>query len=335
MSELAEQERLQRLLLYVRGHGPVSRAQLQRALPECYAPYEGDADDAAAAKRHDDTIRKRLQRDRAKLQALGFTLSVGEDDRYAFDAAATFTHGDEQRDWSEEDACVVRQVASARLLDPDVLGKDALRCALAKVCIELDAPDALPLVEREAPLIAEPHGLQKALKAIRLRKHLQFEYCDAKGAASSRSVEPFGTFVHNHHCYIVAFDVDAQENRTFRLDRMSRLKVNAREGAAPDFDERPFRLEDHYRLPFQMGDCDTEAMVSFDAELAWKAPALTMHRGSLATSDGGVLWTISTADPDALASWCIEHGPGIAPVAPPQARAAYEGALTRSLEACR
>lgn len=351
MQELEEQERLQRLLLYVRAHAPVSRQQLQEALPECYEPYRGAPGDADALARHDNTVRKRLSRDRAKLEQLGFTL-IMKNDCYQLDEQATYASETPEAGLSEEEASVIRQVASARLLDPDFLEKEALRHALAKRCVELDVPDALPLVDQKAAVSTEPHGLQKVLKAIRLRKRMRFEYTDAAGNVTTREVEPFGTYVHNRRCYAVCWDPQAGqagEARNFRLDRMRRVQVSTRVSAGPDFPPRPFRLSEHYLLPFQLGECSMHATVRFAASCAWRAPALTRHRGTLTsqaaeavtaqpdahTGEQALLWHIEAADVERLARWCIENGPGITPLAPRALCDAYRRAPLKAEEACR
>lgn len=346
MQELSEHERLQRLLLYVRAHEPVRREQLQHALPECYAPYSGDPHDTVALNRHDSTTRRRLSRDRAKLAQLGFVLTLDDDDCYRLDEQATYCADGETGQFaalSEEQRCVIRQRASARLLDPDFLQKDLLRTALAKRCVELETPDLLPLVNQQTRIDAEPRGLHKVLKAIRSRKRLGFEYEDAEGCTSTRKVEPFGTYVHNHRCYVVCWDAHAAaqgDTRTFRLDRMKRLKVNAHAPETPDFDPRPFHVEEHYHLPFQLGVCNVDATVRFEASIAWKAPALTRHRGILErTSEQedacALLWHIEVADVERLARWCIENGSGIVPTAPDGARDAYHRTLLLAQETCR
>lgn len=47
-----------------------------------------------------------------------------------------------------------------------------------------------------------------------------FEYTDQHGARSTRVVEPYRHFLRSRHWYVVGFDIDRDDWRLFRLDRM-------------------------------------------------------------------------------------------------------------------
>ncbi len=72
-------------------------------------------------------------------------------------------------------------------------------------------------------------GLLSTLAAAcRDEQTLQFEYQDHKGAATSRTVEPFRLVHTGRRWYLVAWDTGRHAWRTFRLDRMA---ANATLGA--------------------------------------------------------------------------------------------------------
>ncbi|MEX2969754.1 helix-turn-helix transcriptional regulator [Streptomyces sp. C184] len=50
---------------------------------------------------------------------------------------------------------------------------------------------------------------------------LRFRYVDQHGRPSTRLVEPYRHFLRAGHWYLVAFDVDRDDWRTFRLDRLT------------------------------------------------------------------------------------------------------------------
>jgi predicted DNA-binding transcriptional regulator YafY len=52
---------------------------------------------------------------------------------------------------------------------------------------------------------------------------LRFDYVDQDGQASTRLVEPYRHFLRAGHWYLVAFDVNRDDWRTFRLDRVADL----------------------------------------------------------------------------------------------------------------
>ena len=64
---------------------------------------------------------------------------------------------------------------------------------------------------------------QACREAVRVR----FQYADRDGAETSRSVEPVQMITTGQRWYLMAYDVDRQDWRTFRLDRMHQLETTA------------------------------------------------------------------------------------------------------------
>ncbi|WP_329180253.1 helix-turn-helix transcriptional regulator [Streptomyces sp. NBC_01477] len=56
--------------------------------------------------------------------------------------------------------------------------------------------------------------------ACRDRERLRFDYLDHGGAASRRTVEPYRLVHHGRRWYLLAYDVDRADWRTFRADRI-------------------------------------------------------------------------------------------------------------------
>jgi predicted DNA-binding transcriptional regulator YafY len=69
--------------------------------------------------------------------------------------------------------------------------------------------------------------------ACRDREKLRFDYRDHGGAASRRIVEPYRLVQHGRHWYLLAYDVDRADWRTFRADR-----IEPRPPAGPRFTPR-------------------------------------------------------------------------------------------------
>ena len=66
------------------------------------------------------------------------------------------------------------------------------------------------------------HGaLAIAAAAIRARERLRFEYVDGEGRRTDRHTEPLRLVHTGRRWYVVAFDLDRDAWRTFRLDRIS------------------------------------------------------------------------------------------------------------------
>lgn len=327
---ISDGERLIKLALYVKEHTPVDFATIRTALHAEYGAYEGT--DKAAAQRFDDKVRRRFERDKKTLQDYGLFFKVDEDSRYSIDDEASFAA---PVDLTQEEASLLRLLCGALLDDDNYPLKSELRMILVKIGDELDVPDLLPGMDKPAPEQDKPSaGFNKVRKSIDTRKNLRFDYVNSRGQESRRDVQPFGCFLLNKNCYIVAFDPSTGDDRIFRLDRMSHVSVNPARPAVPDFDERVFDASQYYGLPFQFGDEATEVEVRFDEDSAWRAPRLCLHQGTLSYNDDEtVTWRVRANDLNALAQWCVENGPGIEPIAPQEAADAYRGGLYAALTA--
>jgi predicted DNA-binding transcriptional regulator YafY len=91
---------------------------------------------------------------------------------------------------------------------------------------------------------AVPHQLIGELAlASRDSERVRFSYVDARGATSARVVEPHAIVAHDRSWFLVGWDLDRDDWRTFRVDRVSalvgtRLRFTPRElpgGSAADF----------------------------------------------------------------------------------------------------
>lgn len=68
---------------------------------------------------------------------------------------------------------------------------------------------------------ADPGLLVTFAQACRDRERLAFDYLDARGAATSRTVEPASLVAVGHRYYLVAYDLHREAWRSFRADRAS------------------------------------------------------------------------------------------------------------------
>jgi predicted DNA-binding transcriptional regulator YafY len=72
---------------------------------------------------------------------------------------------------------------------------------------------------------ADHNALAVAASAARSRQRLRFGYTDAEGRSSERHAEPLRLVHTGRRWYLVAFDLDRDAWRTFRLDRVSSPKA--------------------------------------------------------------------------------------------------------------
>ena len=79
-----------------------------------------------------------------------------------------------------------------------------------------------PLVDISDMGPMEPELLPAFETAFLQRQHLRFQYRDAKGAVTSRMVEPQAILILPPLWYLVAWDPSRDDFRHFRMDRISR-----------------------------------------------------------------------------------------------------------------
>lgn len=100
-----------------------------------------------------------------------------------------------------------------------------------------------PLVNISDMGVMDPALLPAFEAAFLGRLHLRFQYCDAKGAVTSRVVEPQAMLILPPLWYLVAWDPARKDFRHFRMDRISEPKYV--EGAT--FRRRHVPFEDNVR----------------------------------------------------------------------------------------
>jgi len=84
------------------------------------------------------------------------------------------------------------------------------------------------VVTSSGPSVAvDARTLSTIAGACREHETLRFRYLDKKGVASARSVEPHRLVNTWRRWYLVAWDVDRKDWRTFRVDRMERCAATA------------------------------------------------------------------------------------------------------------
>ncbi len=122
---------------------------------------------------------------------------------------------------------------------------------------------------RPGPMV-DPAMLTEIARLARGRFTIRFDYSDRRQEASQRRVEPYRIVNAGLRWYLVAWDLDREDWRTFRVDRM-------REGMSPGLRFTPRELT----------DADAEALVArgvpvearrHQARVIVHAPAAQLHR---------------------------------------------------------
>ena len=100
-----------------------------------------------------------------------------------------------------------------------------------------DISEATVSTVRTSASSADHGTLALAASAARSRQRMRFAYTDNEGRPSDRHIEPLQLVHTGRRWYLVAFDLDRDDWRTFRLDRVSDPKATGMRSArrpAPD-----------------------------------------------------------------------------------------------------
>ncbi|GHH18275.1 helix-turn-helix transcriptional regulator [Streptomyces lanatus] len=79
----------------------------------------------------------------------------------------------------------------------------------------------VPMLRGPQPSAVDPAVLTELAHLCRDGERLRFEYRDHEGAATRRSVEPHRLVCSERRWYLVAWDLDREAWRTFRVDRVT------------------------------------------------------------------------------------------------------------------
>jgi predicted DNA-binding transcriptional regulator YafY len=79
----------------------------------------------------------------------------------------------------------------------------------------------VPMLRGPQPSTVDPAVLTELAHLCRDAERLRFEYRDHDGTATRRTVEPHRLVCTEHRWYLVAWDLDREDWRTFRADRIT------------------------------------------------------------------------------------------------------------------
>lgn len=85
--------------------------------------------------------------------------------------------------------------------------------------------EATVTVEYQATTV-DADALLTLARAVREHHQARFDYTARDGAASYRRIEPYRLIATGRRWYLMAFDLDRQDWRSFRLDRMTEVRAS-------------------------------------------------------------------------------------------------------------
>ncbi len=255
----------------------MSRAQIREAVAG-YEPAR-PGDDAAAAKKRDAAFERMFERDKEDLRRLGIPL------RTVTDA----THGDEIGyviDAGEAAMPAIELTAAERAVlavaagywQSAALGTDARR-ALTKLSSAAERGSAGELA-LGATTLHDADAAAPLAQAIGDRQAVSFTYTSQSSGRAVRTVEPWRLVVRGGAVYLVGFDRDRGEPRTYRTSRIE---------GAPEPVGEPGAFEPPANLPASQL---TDAVPGLVARVGVRAESghSLRRRGSFVKADG--VWDV-------------------------------------------
>ena len=286
-----------------------------------------------ASEQDDGAFKRMFERDKERLAQIGLALVADDKGFYHLDPA-TFVS---PVSLAEEERVLLHGVLLALSKDPTFPFADDLPFALSK--INMREPSEVALSIQTAENTEEPRlpDVGKLVDAVFRNKRVAFTYSSPGGVTAHREVEPYGVFALRGQWYLVANDISLKEVRTYLISRVSSVAVNPARPKSLDFSMPDgFRVSDHIKHPFQIGEESFVATILFSAAKACAAESLTSMAGELHRNpDGTASWHIDARSSGELARWVVANGPGITLVSPPGLARTLEDELRRISEAHR
>ena len=222
----------------------------------------------------------------------------------------------------EEQAALNLAVAGVHLGEP--IGRQAL--------LKLGATGESPLRDAPAPLVDLPSfgghpALPSLFEAIRQSAVVGFGYRD-----QARQVDVAGLRFRQGHWYLVGFDRDRGEARTFRVDRIDGVPELGPSGSAAV--PEAFDIDQAFaRDPWQFGAGESvEVDVVVDGAEAGRVVAELGEAAVVDRSDdGAVVVRLSVTDVGALVIWVLDLLDHAEVIGPPDVRAAVIERLETSV----
>lgn len=177
----------------------------------------------------------------------------------------------------------------------------------------------------------DPEVLLMLAQGCRRSERVTFAYRDGSGNESDRRVEPYGLVNVDRRWYLVARDLDRDDWRTFRVDRLSEPRLAGhRFVRASEPDIGTMVLDGLSQTPYRW-----HAEVVLDAELHEAAEEVPVSIGSLEPCEGGVLLRMGANELDWIARF-LAGLPFAATVrSPPELRSALRVVARRLQQAAR
>lgn len=227
----------------------------------------------------------------------------------------------------EADEIAALWVAAGLLALPD---PGAARSGLLKLAGDLPVePEKSRLSWLAADLGLNEPSLPIAFQAVSEKRRVTFVYKSRDGE-KTRVVAPYGLVNRRGAWYLVGVDADADDIRSFRLQRI----VGELEFSDPSSAREEFEVPDGFRPesaleapPFVKGEEGVTARVHFEASVAWRVERESPWVELEWNDDGSADTEILVSDSSGFISWVLWFADAAEVISPPELRGAVRSHL--------
>lgn len=259
-----------------------------------------------------DAFRRMFDRDKAALRELGVPVAVVE----GWDGRPAYRVDPEAYDLPPLELTQA-EVAALALATSAAGLQDEARPALERLAVDAGEPAAAAAPVPRVGLDLEDPRWPAIAAAQLARQRVAFRYQAPGRAASRRTLEPWALVHRRGRWYVVGRDVDREERRAFRLDRIIGDVEPVGEPGAFPAPRADVSVDDV--VPAAREDGPAMAEVRAGPDAAWRIARRARGAGRPAAR-GDTEFTVPVGDPDAFVGWIVDLGPDVELVAPPDLR---------------
>jgi proteasome accessory factor B len=151
------------------------------------------------------------------------------------------------------------------------------------------------------------------------RRRVRFGYRTSRGDVAERDVDAYAAVFRAGHWYLVGFDQERNEARSFRLSRFTADLEDVGDGSEPP---EGFRATDLVLRGPWVASGEERATIAFSPEIAWWATSTVVGAEQLRTrEDGWVEIAVPVADERELTTLILQFGPDAVVLEPESLRA--------------
>ncbi len=171
--------------------------------------------------------------------------------------------------------------------------------------------------------------LTQAASAIRLGRRIRFAYQSHSGVTSHRELEPFAVLHTDGRWYLIGHCLSRQAIRTFRLDRITDIKISSDIfDRPPTFNARRYMAE---HMPFAQSRYQIDVWIDMPLEDAERS--FLLWRVTTEAQDGGTRLRCGRDTLDLFAASLLGTGQRIVVNSPPELRETFRKIATQALQA--